>query len=88
MPKSVKMPPSSRSELKMNRRTTRTTTSEQTARGAEPGEHREILQRRDGETGDEVEVQPDQLVERIVRDAGVPLLVLHADFGRVAREKL
>ena len=49
-------------------------------------EHREDLQRREGEAGDEVEVQPDELVERVVRGARVPLLVLHAHLARVAGE--
>ena len=39
-----------------------------------------------GEAGDQVEVQPDQLVERVVRNAGVPFLVLDADLRRVAGE--
>ena len=47
-------------------------------------EHREILQRRDREARDQVEVEPDQAVERVVRHARMPLLVLHPDLRRIA----
>src|SRR5438067_10473691 len=45
-------------------------------------EHREQLQRNEREARDQIEVEPDQLVERVLRLAGRTLDVLDLDLAR------
>jgi len=50
--------------------------------------HRENLQRHEREAGDQVEVEPDQPVQRVLRFAGSAFFMQHVDFGRSVRERV
>ena len=86
MPNSVNTP--SASGPMTRRRIASTTTKTSDSSAMRHAGHREELQRHHREAGHEIEVEPDQPVEGILRLPGRALRVRHLDLDRMARERV